>query len=158
MSQERHNKRRIGHHSPTVFVAARAPALRLFFVLLGLLALTVQSLVVQTHIHVGQSKTATFSIAVNGSAIGNTGSSADRKAPSPRDNYPGNEDPSNCPICQAFAHFGQFTHGVPFVIAPPFSITIRPIVFDEARYLSVAVAHFWHGRAPPSQIVNVLTP
>src|SRR5689334_20357060 len=98
---------RNGHRRLSAFVIARAPGLRVFFVLLGFLALTVQTLVVQTHIHIAR-PTAIFSSIEDGA--GNQGWTT-AKASTPRDRYPPNDDPSNCPLCQEFAHFGHFTQG-----------------------------------------------
>lgn len=157
MVQGRHGRGRIGHRRLSAFVIARAPVLRVFFVLLGLLALTVQTLVVQTHIHIAQ-PTAIFSSVGDVSGAGNQGWSTGSKASTPRDRYPANEDPSNCPLCQEFAHFGHFTQGTVFFVAVLLSSTIRHAVFDDVPIPFTVVTHLWRGRAPPSQTLNSVAP
>jgi len=132
--------------------------------MLGLLALAVQSFVVQTHIHIPQAAGRSQSVslitlaaaavtdrivAVSTGAVSDSSSSA-----VPRDKYPINEDPSNCPLCQEISHSGQFVQSAALVAALPFSINVHFIVFDEALPSFFAVSHIWQGRAPPSRSTN----
>jgi hypothetical protein len=157
MIQGNHGRGRIGHRRLSAFVIARAPGLRVFFVLLGLLALTVQTLVVQTHIHIAQ-RTAILSSVGDVSGAGTLGWTAVGKTSAPRDRYPANEDPSNCPLCQEFAHFGHFTQGTVFFVAALLSSTIRHSVYNDAPIPFTVVTHLWRGRAPPSQTINSVAP
>jgi hypothetical protein len=67
----------------------------------------------------------------------------------PRDKYPINEDPSNCPLCQEIAHSGQFVQSAALLAALPFAANVHFIVFNEALPSFFAVSHIWRGRAPP---------
>ena len=132
--------------------------------MLGLLALAVQSFVVQTHIHIPQSAGRSQSVSLitlAAAAVADrvvaerTGVVSDLSAPAiPRDKYPINEDPSNCPLCQEISHSGQFVQSAAFVAALPFSINVHFIVFDEALPSFFAVSHIWQGRAPPFRSAN----
>jgi len=137
----------------SAFVAARAPSLRVFFVLVGLLALMIQSLVVQTHIHVfGPAALRGFApISQQGNIpAGPTSVSGDSKSVPLGDRYPASQDPSNCPLCQEFAHFGQFTHAIAVLIALLFWGAACLHIF-EATPSFATVSHTWRGRAPPAQ-------
>src|SRR5471032_1729163 len=83
----------------------RPTAWRGLFVAFMLLALVVQGYATQTHIH-----------KQSGSAV----SSALKAGGSPKhDNFPVNDDPANCPICQQIIHAGQFVAPawlVPFLL------------------------------------------
>jgi hypothetical protein len=90
--------------------------------LLALLAVALQSFVVQTHIHMPQRSGGiqTVSLATVVRHVATLGAAqAASKAATPRDKYPINEDPSNCPLCQEIAHSGQFIHSVAAVAALP---------------------------------------
>jgi hypothetical protein len=67
----------------------------------------------------------------------------------PRDKYPINEDPSNCPLCQEIAHSGQFVQSAAALAAVPASVSVHFIPVDEALPSFFAVSHNWRGRAPP---------
>lgn len=127
-SRDEQNHRR--PFNPAVLIAA-------------LLALTIQLFVVQTHIHgngVLPGLGATPGLAANGL-------NADR-AHHP-DNFPVQDDPSNCPLCQEFAHSGGYLHSVQIAMLPPsagiggISVAFR---FSEPRK---HISHPWFGRAPP---------
>lgn len=122
--------------------------------LLALLAIALQSFVVQTHIHIRQSSGGiqTMSIVTIAKSIGAfTGPSITGDASTPRDKYPITEDPSNCPLCQEFAHSGQFVQSAAALAALPASVSVHFIIFSEALPSFFAVSHNWHGRAPPSR-------
>ena len=123
--------------------------------MLGLMALAVQSFVIQTHIHIpqtaGKAQTvslvtlAAAALAERPHAAGDTCVATG----APRDKYPITEDPSNCPLCQEIAHSGQFMHSAALLTALPFAVTVHFIDFDEALPSFFAVSHLWQGRAPP---------
>jgi hypothetical protein len=75
----------------------------------------------------------------------------DRSAGAPRDKYPVNEDPSNCPLCQAFGHAGDFVASAAVLVSLPHSIAVNFIVFSERVTALFAVSHSWQGRAPPQR-------
>jgi len=128
-----------------VFARTAPCFLNIVVVLLGLLALTTQSLVVQTHVHYSAissvAKAAAFSVA------GQPG--AQRVADGNGAPLGKSDDQSTCPLCQAFANASQFTHSV-VLFSVPFLIG-RAIYFapHEALPSFAAVSHSWRGRAPP---------
>jgi hypothetical protein len=102
----------------------------------GLLALAIQSLVIQTHVHVSAAYTHQIS-------------SVHAPVNATHDQYPANEDPTNCPLCQEMVIGGSFL--VPVAIPLPVPIVIDSEVASYKGMISVSVAsHSWHGRAPPS--------
>jgi hypothetical protein len=74
---------------------------------------------------------------------------ADRQADLPRDKYPINEDPSNCPLCQEMAHSGQFVQSAAVLAHVPVWISIHFIPVGETLPSLLTVSHSWQGRAPP---------
>lgn len=115
---------------------SRHPAMRLFIVLLTLLAFGLQSYITQTHIHLAPDSFA--------SAIGiSTG-----KHQQP-DKFPANGDPANCPICQEILHTGQFvTPTAAILLLPTVAVSITKIVIDVPATPQSA-SHAWRSRAPP---------
>ena len=111
--------------------------------LVTLIAFSVQTYLTQTHIHlVAEGRTSLML----GLALGKVA----RSSPvAPKDNYPANEDPANCPLCQELVHAGQFvTPAGAAVLLPFISISVIEIASPTAR-LGQAVTHIWRGRAPP---------
>ena len=154
MSVNRHGKRQLARE-PTRLAVVRAPSVaRVAMGLLALLAVALQSFVVQTHIHMGRGSSGiqTISIITTAKNIGAfSAPSATPDATTPRDKYPITEDPSNCPLCQEFAHSGQFVQSAAALAALPASVSVHFIIFSEALPSFFAVSHNWHGRAPPSR-------
>ena len=152
--QNRYTRRSVARERARAVIAREPPRSRISFLLLALLALTIQSLVVQTHIHIPQtaglpqtvSVTTTLAQSLVSSASVQT---ADDRVNAPRDKYPINEDPSNCPLCQEIAHSGQFVHSVAALAALPAFVSVHFVVFSEALPSLFAVSHSWRGRAPP---------
>lgn len=111
----------------------------------ALLALTLQLFVVQTHIH-GDGAWPGIS-----SAPGVTADGANTGRVHHPDKFPIKDDPSNCPLCQEFAHAGGYLHSVQIAILPP-SAGIGEISFavdfSEPRQ---HISHPWFGRAPPPE-------
>jgi hypothetical protein len=129
----------------------RAPLSRIMVVLLAFLAIAIQSFVIQTHIHISQGAGRGESVSLVSlvaAAVTDRASVADDQGV-PRDKYPINEDPSNCPLCQEFSHSGQFVASAAVLAALPFTVTVNFIVFEEALPAFIAVTHIWRGRAPP---------
>ena len=130
---------------------SRFHGLRPILAFLGILAIALQSFVVQTHIHIphasGSVQTVSL-IALATGAVVDTDSSDQTQAP--RDKYPITEDPSNCPLCQAFAYSGQFVHSVSFIATLPFPVTVSFVVFREIAPTLFAASHNWQVRAPPA--------
>lgn len=118
--------------SPTALIAA-------------LLALAIQLFVVQTHIH-GDGAWPGLSSAPGVSADGaNTG-----RVHHP-DKFPIRDDPSNCPLCQEFAHSGGYLHSVQIAVLPrsaAIGVASFAFEFSEPRQ---HISHPWFGRAPPHE-------
>ena len=151
MTENRHIKRSLAREHARAAVAPRVPLTRWLMALCGFVAIVIQSLVVQTHIHIPQGGALqTVSIATVAGHIGAKASvpAADKTA-TPRDKYPINEDPSNCPLCQEIAHSGQFVHSVAALAALPAFVSVHFVVFSEVLPSFFAVSHNWRGRAPP---------
>ena len=152
MTANRHRKRQLTRERVRVAIA-RAPSMaRVVMGLLALFAIAMQSFVVQTHIHMrqGSGSVQTMSIVTIAKSIGAFAApSAGTDSVTPRDKYPINEDPSNCPLCQEFAHSGQFVQSAAALAVLPASISVHFIIFSEALPSFLAVSHNWHGRAPP---------
>ena len=152
MSANRHRKRQIARERVRVAVMHAPSMARVVMGLLALLAVALQSFVVQTHIHMpqGGGSIQTVSIATIARHVAAiAAASADSHAAAPRDKYPINEDPSNCPLCQEIAHSGQFVQSAAALAAVPASVSVHYIIFDEALPSFFAVSHNWRGRAPP---------
>lgn len=124
---------------------------RLAFTLLAFVALAIQSLVVQTHIHHG---TAGIARVAGIAALSDdfpviVTSPGGSKTHAPRDPFAGSDDPSNCALCQAFAHSGQFVHSAAVLAYIPAWVSVHFIVFKDVLPQLLAVSHSWQGRAPP---------
>jgi hypothetical protein len=152
MTANRHIKRSLAREASHATVARLPLAPRLLMVLIGLLALALQSFVVQTHIHAARTssgiQTAAIANAVKGAAASVVAASVNTLAA--RDKYPINEDPSNCPLCQEIAHSGQFVQSAAVLAALPASVTVHFIPWAEAAIHSFTATHIWRSRAPPA--------
>jgi hypothetical protein len=113
----------------------------------GVVALAVQSFVVQTHIHSAQRVAIT---AVDTAAGGATTSPALRAdTPAQGDRYPPSGDPANCPLCQEFAHTTLILHSsVDSVLLPDGAVAAVPTIAKPAHYRN-SDSYNWRGRAPP---------
>jgi len=146
MTDNRQSRRNIARQRSSAAIARRVPVSSWSIVILGLLAVIIQSFVVQTHIHIPQATGASQSVSVVTLAkVFVAGSSAS----APRDKYPINEDPTNCPLCQEIAHSGQFVQSAAVLAYVPVWISIYFIPFREALPSRAAAGHSWQGRAPP---------
>lgn len=123
----------------------------LFAALFGLLAVALQSFVVQTHIHVQQPAFRTQAISLITLAASSMAGVelALGQDGLPADNYPVNRDPANCPLCKELTHSGQYVSSASVLATLPFSVTVNFIVFREIAPSLFAASHTWRGRAPP---------
>lgn len=130
-------------------VAPMPSSARWAMIVLGVLALFIQSFVVQTHIHIPQAtgKAQTLSLITLAAAA------VDRleidNANGPRDRFPITGDPTNCPLCQEVTHSGQFVGSTAALAALPVTVNVSFIVFADAEPYIFAASHTWRGRAPP---------
>ena len=113
----------------------RPTAWRRFLVAFVLLALVVQGYATQTHIHKQNSATVSTALKAGGSPK--------------HDNFPVNDDPANCPICQQITHAGQF-------VAPAWLVPfLLVLAISRIEIATLAVPHFdsvshnWRSRGPP---------
>jgi hypothetical protein len=111
----------------------------------ALLALTIQVLIVQTHIH-GNGVVPGIG-SVSGLAADNINPDRAHRP----DRFPVNDDPSNCPLCQEFAHSGGYLHATQIaILAPPSSVGKLSLAL-EADKPRQHITHPWFGRAPPRE-------
>lgn len=109
--------------------------------LIALLAVLIQILVVQTHVH--QPAWLQASAAASRVALADTALKYPH-APARTD-----DDSSSCALCQAFTHSGDFLHsaGAPDMRAD----RLLPVISDpvEDAVTPLTLSHDWRGRAPP---------
>ena len=153
MIENRHNRRKAVRERACAVAVSNASLPRVLFVLLAVVAMAIQILIVQAHIHIPQATGHSTSVSIVTVAksilTGSTVDAADQQAGVPRDKYPINEDPSNCPLCQEIAHSGQFVQSAAILAHVPVWVSVHFIVFAEALPSLFTVSHSWQGRAPP---------
>jgi len=113
------------------------------FIAAALIALCLQTLVVQTHIHLPRGGGTALAL------ITQTDEGASAPDGGPADRYPAGSDPSNCPLCRELVHGTQFVTPPPAEIAFPIFAAGRLAVYSESPFASPAPAHGWQSRAPP---------
>ena len=151
MTENRHIRRRILWERSRAPAALRIRLPHLFVAIFGLLAVALQSFVVQTHIHVQQPAFRTQAVSlITLAAISVAGTDlSSGQAETPVDNYPLNRDPANCPLCKELTHSGQYVSSASVLATLPFPVTVNVIVFREIAPSLFAASHTWRGRAPP---------
>jgi hypothetical protein len=117
-----------------------------------LLALAVQSFIVQTHVHApGAVAPRTAISESSGAATFVAVALADDPAPAPvpgKPRIPIDED-QNCPLCQQFHGAGQFFAPSAALFALPSFANVRIVPLDIAALPQHQPSHNWRGRAPP---------
>jgi hypothetical protein len=151
MSENRHIRRRIGWERRRFRAHSRIRVPHLLVVFLSFLAVALQGLVVQTHVHNPhasvQTKPISFITLIAASAglsnvsLGHTDS--------PGGQYPTSSDPFNCPLCKELTHSGQYVSSASVLATLPYAVTVSFIVFREIAPSLFAASHNWRGRAPP---------
>src|SRR5215472_16696504 len=147
MTYNRHARRSAGRgavskaHRLRDLSRARAVAMWL-----ALVALVIQVLVVQSHIHIPQATGKAQSINLVTPVAGVAG---DPSGSIPRDKYPVSQDPWNCPLCQELSYSGQFVASTAILVSLPCFIAVRFIVLSEAIPSFFTLSHTWRSRAPP---------
>jgi hypothetical protein len=129
----------------------RFRASHLLVAFFGFLALTLQSFVVQTHVHIphasAPAKPISFITLIAASAglsdvsWGHTDGQGGQ--------YPANRDSTACPWCKEVARSGQYVASTSVLTTLPFPVTLNVIVFREIAPSLFAASHTWRGRAPP---------
>jgi hypothetical protein len=131
--------------------AVRLPSLQKFAVMLvAFVALAIQTLVVQTHVHHSfvRSSHIPTSITLTEQGPAAVAVSTNGKSNGPFDPFSASDDP-NCALCQGFAHFGQFVHSAAALAYIPVWVSVHFVVFKDVLPRLFAVSHNWQGRAPP---------
>lgn len=151
MTENRHLKRRIAWERTRARPHFRFRAHYLLVAFFGLLAVALQSFVVQTHIHIPQTVVRAHSAALitvaAATVAGSERAAAQTKAPV--DKYPLNRDPANCPVCKELTHSGVYVSSASVLATLPFPATVNFIIFREIAPSLFAASHTWRGRAPP---------
>lgn len=150
MNENRHIRRRIAWERARPRAHFRFRAHHLLVAFFGLLAVALQSFVVQTHIHVQQPavRAQALGLITLAAAFGDTELAA-AKAGAPVDKYPINRDPANCPLCKEHTHSGVYVSSTSVLATLPFPAAVNFIVFREIAPSRFAASHNWRGRAPP---------
>jgi hypothetical protein len=148
MRESRHGKQRLRRRAQPLF---RLPApSRACFVLLALVAVLIQSLVVQTHIH-----HTVAAVSYGNPSTGLTTLAAPDKSPTlPHAPIKGDDDSSSCALCQAFTHSGQFLHSATILSFVPLWQSAESATIIVAAPVRFALSHSWQGRAPPADLMS----
>ena len=126
------------------------PLYRLTVVLLALLALAIQTLVVETHIHRGARPAPRASaIAVFADASVRPTTRASGQPKETLDRHTGSGDPSGCPLCQAVVLSGEFVQSAVSLAYVSAWVNVRSLLLQNILH-PLAVCHPWRGRGPPS--------
>jgi hypothetical protein len=152
MLDYRHTRQKPAHARP-LFSLRYGRLSQKIAVLLGIIAILIQGFGVQTHIHTWQASPYFHVVDI---FAGSLPATLDRTAiaeitNTPHDEYPIDDGTANCPLCQEFAHFGQFIHGSAPFVGLPLLITVSVVVFAEIGVSLFAASHIWRGRAPPRE-------
>ncbi len=125
-----------------------APCSRILVIVLALVALAIQTLVVQNHVHHLQS-------AGNAQTVSQTtllaDEGADRSPNAQRHKNPDSEDPSKCPFCQKLGHSGQLVASTAALVSLRYFVTVNFIAFSKSAPALLTVRHTWQSRAPPQE-------
>jgi hypothetical protein len=120
--------------------APRGRGARLAITFFVLLAFTLQTYVIQTHVH-GMAR-----VGIAPATLALDKSAAQGQRP---DKFPTGNDPANCPICQEILHTGYFVTPAAAVLPlPAVAVSIAPTVIDILTAVA-AHSHSWKSRAPP---------
>ena len=151
MTENRHIRRRITWERTRARTHFRFRAHHLLVAFFGLLAVALQSFVVQTHIHVQQPAVRAQALGLITLAAASVADSevAAAEAAVPVDKYPINRDPANCPLCKEHTHSGVYVSSTSVLATLPFPAAVNFIVFREIAPSRFAASHNWRGRAPP---------
>jgi hypothetical protein len=122
---------------------ARQSSARLLLTFLTLFAFTCQSYLTQTHIHIWLASGTEAPLAADSGTKSLPGSTA------PKDKFPANQDPANCPICQEIVHAGPAIVPVAAAVVLSALPTLGLVIVAETARHFNAPSHNWQGRAPP---------
>ena len=116
---------------------------------LALFAFSIQTFVVQTHVHIPPSSSVSGSLEYAGNATDQTAKAvaADPDA-GPHDKYPIDSDPANCPLCQEMVQAGHFITPTAILLLLVFVVIANVAIYNDSIRIS-APSHYWQGRGPP---------
>ena len=141
---------RFGVMAVAVRRTVKIPTWRSLLVCLFVIAFAFQNCLTQSHIHQAQSLSGSGAIVDTGSkAIAGKASFA-ATASGKQDKYPANDDPANCPMCQALALSGHFIAASRIVIPAPTQVSWASVTSDLAVSILSAASHSWRSRGPPT--------
>jgi len=117
--------------------SGRSSATSHLIAFIAVLAFTLQSFIIQTHIH-GVSQ------GFDGAAIVKNLATTSDHGKSPIDN-----SPVDCPFCQVIAHTGAFfTPAAPLLLLPTVWVECEQLSATVQAVISIAIRN-WRSRAPP---------
>ena len=122
------------------------PRSRMVVIVLALVALTIQMLAVQSHVHHPQ---AANHIASDSLSAHPAGAGSDHASRAPHHKYPDDQDPAKCPFCQQLGHSGQLVANSLVVLSFHCVVRVFSVAYNESARALNAVRHSWQSRAPP---------
>jgi hypothetical protein len=151
MIENRHVRRRVAWERSRARAPFRFRIPHLLVGFLGLLALALQSFVVQTHVHAPYASTPAKPISFVTLVAASAGLSdlSLGHTDGPGGQYPSNRDSTTCPWCKELTRSGQYVASASVLATLPFPVTLNVIVFREIAPSLFAASHTWRGRAPP---------
>jgi hypothetical protein len=149
MSSNRHERRSAARSAASAAHTLReTPCSRILVTLLALLALAIQTLAVQSHVHRAQAADNVLSDSLSGHVAG---AGAGHSPRAQHHKYPDDQDPSKCPFCQQLGHSGQLVATTVVLVSFHCCITVIFIAYTESARILGAVRHSWQSRAPPQK-------
>jgi hypothetical protein len=150
MTENRHIRRRIAWERTRPRAHFRFRASHLLVAFFGLLALALQSLVVQTHVHIPHASTPAKSTSFITLIAASAGlSDVSLGHTDGQGQYPANRDSATCPWCKELTRSGPYVSSTSVLTTLPLPVTLNVIVFREIAPSLFAASHNWRGRAPP---------
>src|SRR5579864_4572276 len=140
MIENRNTRRSLAGKRPRAAVGRRGRRSNPLLVLLAVLALAVQLFVVQTHIHVDRGPSQAPIAITDQDTPGLADQNLNGPTPS-GDHYPIKDDPSNCPLCQAFAHSGHFVQSAQVLILLPALVSAPLFFFGKTHPTLFLLSH-----------------
>ena len=129
--------------------ARKAPLSRWLLVILGLLAMSAQSLLIQSHVHGSRGAAHVAAVSNAGKAYIAPAPVAQSEDAAPSLPQPLPDDALKCPLCQQWQGAGQFTAPAATLLSLPFLVHFSLAVLDDPALAVSVLTHPWHGRAPP---------
>jgi hypothetical protein len=128
--------------------AVKIPAWRSLLIYFFVVAFAFQNCLTQSHIHPVQSPVGPGAVVDTGSKVV-TGKAVLVAASGKQDKYPANDDPTNCPMCQALALFGHFVAASTTAVHAPTNVGLASITPHLPASILSAASHSWRSRGPP---------